>query len=131
MRAVGRGSEGVVEFGAYLPGPFSAPIPWLANTNQLFQLRSIEQNELAIMADNQNKAIFVFTAVTIVFLPLSFFTSYFGMNLKGIMDTDRTEAGFWRMCGTISFCIVLLVVLWSFRYRIVKRLSPLHRMSRG
>ncbi|RKU47951.1 hypothetical protein DL546_001810 [Coniochaeta pulveracea] len=38
--------------------------------NTLFQLRSIEQNELAIMADTQNKAIFVFTAVTICVSPV-------------------------------------------------------------
>lgn len=41
---------------------------------QLFQLRTIEQNELAIIADSNNKAILVFTVVTIIFLPLSFFT---------------------------------------------------------
>ncbi|KAL8866196.1 MAG: hypothetical protein Q9174_006444, partial [Haloplaca sp. 1 TL-2023] len=40
----------------------------------LFQLRSIEQNELAIVSDSQNKAVLIFTGVTIVFLPLSFFT---------------------------------------------------------
>jgi Mg2+ and Co2+ transporter CorA len=81
------------------------------------------------MADNQNKAVFVFTAVALVFLPLSFFTSYFGMNLKGLTDTDRTEADFWKVCGTVSFCIILLVILWAFRYRIVKKLSPLGRMD--
>ncbi|KAI1561100.1 CorA, Mg2+ and Co2+ transporter [Pyrenophora tritici-repentis] len=64
--------------------------------NSLFQLRSIEQNKLAIIADTQNKAIFVLTGFTIVFLPLSFFTSYFGMNLKGIIDTDRTEEYYWK-----------------------------------
>lgn len=46
----------------------------------------------SIAADGQNKAVFVFTAVTIVFHPLSFFTSYFGgMNLDGIVNTPRTE----------------------------------------
>ncbi|KAL9619188.1 MAG: hypothetical protein Q9160_006197 [Pyrenula sp. 1 TL-2023] len=36
------------------------------------------QVELADKADRQNKAILIFTVVTVVFLPLSFFTSYFG-----------------------------------------------------
>lgn len=89
---------------------------------QLFQLRSIEQNELAIIADTQHKAIFVFTGFTIVFLPLSFFTSYFGMNLKGIIDTDRTETYYWRVCGSVAFGIVLLVCLYAFRYRIRQKL---------
>src|SRR6266516_2224505 len=56
---------------------------------QLFQLRSIEQNELAIIADSQNKAILIFTGVTVIFLPLSFCASYFGMNLKGVVDVER------------------------------------------
>jgi Mg2+ and Co2+ transporter CorA len=84
----------------------------------LFQLRSIEQNELAIMADNQNKAIFVFTGVTIVFLPLSFFTSYYGMNLEGILNSTRTEAYFWKICGSSAFVIILIVCLYAFRYHI-------------
>ena len=88
---------------------------------QLFQLRSIEQNELAIIADTQNKAIFVFTGFTIVFLPLSFFTSYFGMNLKGIIDTERTEQYYWKACGSVAFGIVLLVCLYAFRWRIKQK----------
>ncbi|KAF2431559.1 hypothetical protein EJ08DRAFT_586952 [Tothia fuscella] len=84
-------------------------------TEALFQLRSIEQNELAIVADSQNKAILVFTGVTIVFLPLSFFTSYFGMNLKGIQSTDRDEHWFWTVCGSIAFVIILISMLYAFR----------------
>lgn len=87
----------------------------------LFQLRSIEQNELAIVSDAQNKAILVFTGVTIVFLPLSFFTSYYGMNLHGIVDTDKGQGYFWKICGSIGFAIVVLVTLGAFRHRL-KRL---------
>ncbi|KAI4163034.1 MAG: hypothetical protein LQ342_003352 [Letrouitia transgressa] len=68
-----------------------------SSLNVLFQLRTIEQNELAILAESNNKAILVFTMVTIIFLPLSFFTSYFGMNLKGFASTTRTESYFWSM----------------------------------
>ena len=34
----------------------------------------MEQNEPAVIAESNNKAILVFTIVTIIFLPLSFFT---------------------------------------------------------
>ncbi|KAL8990174.1 MAG: hypothetical protein Q9177_001108 [Variospora cf. flavescens] len=84
----------------------------------LFQLRSIEQNELAIVSDSQNKAIFLFTGVTIVFLPLSFFTSYYGMNLSTIVNTPRTEGYFWRLCGSIAFFIVVVVTLGAFRHHL-------------
>ncbi|KAL8823570.1 MAG: hypothetical protein Q9191_005733, partial [Dirinaria sp. TL-2023a] len=81
-----------------------------SSMNALFQLRSIEQNELAIVSDSQNKAIIVFTGVTIIFLPLSFFTSYYGMNLTGIANTTLTENYFWKVCGSVALLIVLLVV---------------------
>jgi Mg2+ and Co2+ transporter CorA len=60
----------------------------------------------------------VFTGFTIVFLPLSFSTSYFGMNLKGIVDTDKTEEYYWKVCGSVAFSVVLLVCLYAFRFRI-------------
>lgn len=67
------------------------------------------------MADSQNKAILLFTGVTVVFLPLSFFTSYFGMNLQGIVDTSKSEIYFWKVCGTVGFLIVLFITLYIFR----------------
>lgn len=98
----------------------------LLTFDQLFQLRSIEQNELAIVNDSQNKAIFVFTGVTIVFLPLSFFTSYYGMNLAGIVETSKTEIFFWKVCGTAALLIVLIVALGAFRHRLRRLFNP-HR----
>ena len=85
---------------------------------QLFQLRTIEQNELAIIAESNNKAILVFTVVTIIFLPLSFFTSYFGMNLQGIVNTDRTERYFWAVCGSVTIFVVSMTVLFGFKNRL-------------
>ncbi|CAI4215690.1 unnamed protein product [Parascedosporium putredinis] len=82
---------------------------------ELFQLRSIEQNEMAIVADSQNKAVLLFTGVTIIFLPLSFFTSYFGMNLQGIVDTKKDESYFWSVCGSIGFVMVFTLVSYAFR----------------
>ena len=96
----------------------------LLTFDQLFQLRSIEQNELAIVNDSQNRAIFVFTGVTIVFLPLSFFTSYYGMNLTGIVGTSKTETFFWELCGTAAFLIVLIVALGAFRHRLRRLFNP-------
>jgi Mg2+ and Co2+ transporter CorA len=94
--------------------------------DQLFQLRSIEQNELAIVADSQNKAILVFTGVTIIFLPLSFFTSYYGMNLQGIVGTQKNEAFFWKVCGTVAFLVILFIVVYAFRNKLRgKLMSPM------
>jgi len=75
------------------------------------------------VADTQQKAIVVFTTVTIIFLPLSFFTSYFGMNLKGIADTDKEEGYFWKVGGSVSLAVVFIISFFAFRYRIRQGLS--------
>ena len=82
----------------------------------------MEQNEIAIRNDTNNKAILVFTIVTIIFLPLSFFTSYFGMNLKGVINTQKTERFFWAVCGSVTVCVVLLTVLFGFKDKLSARL---------
>ena len=82
--------------------------------HQLFQLRSIEQNELAIIAESNNKAILVFTVVTVIFLPLSFFTSYFGMNLEGIVNSNKTERYFWAVCGTVALTVVTFTFIYAW-----------------
>ncbi|MCJ1460254.1 hypothetical protein MMC28_010633 [Mycoblastus sanguinarius] len=80
-----------------------------------FKLKTIEQNEVALLAESNNQAILVFTIVTIIFLPLSFFTSYFGMNLKGVVDTNKNERYFWTLCGSTTALILLLTLLFGFR----------------
>ena len=85
---------------------------------QLFQLRSIEQNELAIVAESQNKAILVFTGVTIIFLPLSFLSSYFGMNIQGVVRTEHDQVYFWKLCGSVAAIVIALTITWAFRQRI-------------
>lgn len=77
---------------------------------------------MAIVADSQNKAVLLFTGVTIVFLPLSFFTSYFGMNLRGVADTNKGEGYFWGLCGSIAMVMVLVVVGYAFRKDVDRRI---------
>lgn len=78
---------------------------------------------MAIVADSQNKAVLLFTGVTVVFLPLSFFTSYFGMNLRGVADTDKDESYFWSVCGSIAFVMVLVLVGYAFRTDVGRRVE--------
>ena len=67
---------------------------------------------------SNNKAILIFTIVTIVFLPLSFFTSYFGMNVKGISPDIVTQGTFWAVCASITICLVVSVLVWGFKERL-------------
>ncbi len=65
------------------------------------------------LADDHGRAIFVFTLITIVFLPLSFVASFFGMNLGGITGTDSKVSHFWYIglpftAGILTLCITFV-----------------------
>jgi Mg2+ and Co2+ transporter CorA len=84
----------------------------------LIQLRVLDQQELAVKqrdmavleAKNsrlQSRSVMVFTAITVVFLPLSFCTSYFGMNVTDILGGAHDSKFFWMISGPISACVIL------------------------
>ena len=67
------------------------------------------------MQDDNGRAIFIFTFITILFLPLSFVAGFFGMNLQGI---DGTTSLFWKVAVPLTGSIMLLcfaVVIWGER----------------
>jgi Mg2+ and Co2+ transporter CorA len=57
-----------------------------------------------IRLEDHGKAILVFTVVTIIFLPLNFVTSFFGMNTRDIRDMTATQSLFWlvAICVTVG-----------------------------
>lgn len=57
--------------------------------------------------DDNSKAIFVFTIVTILFLPMSFVASFFGMNVIGINATATTLKHFWVVSLPLTFGVVI------------------------
>ena len=64
--------------------------------------------------EDNSKAIIVFTVVTIFFLPLSFVTGFFGMNLEGITTTTSTVKHFWVIALPLTFGVVLLCLFAAF-----------------
>ena len=66
------------------------------------------------LQDDNNRAIFTFTFITVLFLPLTFVAGFFGMNLAGISDTHRTAASFWYIgfpltAGIMGICAVIIL----------------------
>ncbi|KAH8730806.1 hypothetical protein GQ44DRAFT_699888 [Phaeosphaeriaceae sp. PMI808] len=59
-----------------------------------------------IRLEDHGKAILVFTIVTIIFLPLSFISSFFGMNFSDIRDMDQTQQLFWVVGGSVTVATV-------------------------
>ena len=65
--------------------------------------------------DDNGRAIFLFTFVTVLFLPLSFVAGFFGMNLVGIAGTTSTTLLFWKIALPLTGFIVLLCVAVIFK----------------
>ena len=66
--------------------------------------------------DDNNKTLLIFTVVTITFLPLSFVTGFFGMNVHGISDTNSTVLHFWAIAIPVTVGVGLLsaiLIYWG------------------
>lgn len=84
-----------------------------------------------IRLEDHGKAILVFTIVTIIFLPLSFVSSFFGMNFSDIRNMESTQRLFWIISGsltvgTVGFAIFLAfyggdIVDWIMGWRETRR----------
>ena len=55
------------------------------------------KQSLEITEEDHGKAIMVFTIVTVIFLPLSFVTSFLGMNTTDIRDMGSSSSLFWTI----------------------------------
>ncbi|TKA74448.1 hypothetical protein B0A55_05071 [Friedmanniomyces simplex] len=67
-----------------------------------------------IRLEDHGKAILVFTVVTIVFLPLNFVSSFFGMNVTDIRNTTRNQSLFWAVAVCVTFGVVASSVFLAF-----------------
>lgn len=67
-----------------------------------------------IRLEDHGKAILVFTIVTIVFLPLSFVTSFFGMNTKDIRNMESGQGLFWIIACILTTLIVAMALFLAF-----------------
>jgi Mg2+ and Co2+ transporter CorA len=67
-----------------------------------------------IRLEDHGKAILVFTIVTIIFLPLSFVTSFFGMNFSDIRDMESTQRRFWLVGGCLTVATVAFSLFLAF-----------------
>ncbi|KAI1265797.1 hypothetical protein F5Y18DRAFT_435331 [Xylariaceae sp. FL1019] len=81
----------------------------------LFDLCTVEQNDRAIVTELQNKAVVLITAITVIFLPISAFTGYLGMNLEDIRENPRNSDWFWSSLGVAGVIIAVASIILAFQ----------------
>jgi len=90
---------------------------------------------LAYESVKQGWSIMIFTIVTIIFLPLSFFTGLFGMNAKELLAADYSIGFYSEIMYPISFVITCfslgLALNTEFRLLVPLTLRKLWRSKFG
>ncbi|KAI5837240.1 hypothetical protein DFP73DRAFT_601209 [Morchella snyderi] len=84
--------------------------------------RNMEDAMLAqnIARDAQEGTTLIFTIVTTIFLPLSFYTSYYGMNTSDMRSAASTQHDFWTVCGPVSVVIITIALAIGYRKQIAR-----------
>ncbi|KAL1851985.1 hypothetical protein Daus18300_012408 [Diaporthe australafricana] len=76
-------------------------------------LEEENQNKVETTKDRQERAIYAFTIVTIIFLPLSSVASIFGINTKDVRDTDLGQWVYWATAVPVTAAVVFFGLLWT------------------
>ncbi|KAF4966906.1 hypothetical protein FSARC_5470 [Fusarium sarcochroum] len=71
---------------------------------------------IEVLEEGHGKAIRVFTFVTLFFLPLSFVTSFFGMNTTDIRDTDWDQRIFWSSAVPVTALVLALALIYGYKW---------------
>ncbi|KAF2756787.1 hypothetical protein EJ05DRAFT_78037 [Pseudovirgaria hyperparasitica] len=79
-----------------------------ASELEAWNLRQIDSNK-----DRQEAAIYAFTIVTIIFLPLSFVAGFLGMNTTDVRDMELSQWVFWAAGVPLTVVIILISLLWA------------------
>lgn len=78
-------------------------------------LKEEVKQTLEILEEDHGKAIRVFTIVTLFFLPLSFVSSFMGMNTTDIRDTEFTQRIFWTTATPVTAAVLALAFLYGYK----------------
>lgn len=89
--------------------------------------RFLAAQSISLKAENNSKAILVFTVTTIIFLPLSFVTSYLGMNTSDLRSTSSGQSLFWAVGVPLTLvvlgCALVAAFFGSLRQRALRAMK--------
>ncbi|KDN66471.1 hypothetical protein CSUB01_08187 [Colletotrichum sublineola] len=79
------------------------------------KLRCQVREDLDVLDEGHGYAIRVFTLVTLIFLPLSFFTSFFGMNTTDIRDMPLGSSAYWATAVPATILILCSAYIYAYK----------------
>lgn len=81
------------------------------------------------MASEQSRSVMIFTIVTIIFLPLSFFSSVFGMNVSNWSGTPTNPSLDYVILVMATISLLVIVIALAAAFNVYLR-RAMHRISR-
>lgn len=79
------------------------------------------KHRIEILEEDHGKAIFVFTLVTAIFLPLSFVSSYMGMNTADIRDMGATQERFWAVAVPVTVTVMGTATFLAYKGDLIRK----------
>ncbi|KAF3762955.1 putative Mg2+ transporter [Cryphonectria parasitica EP155] len=76
-------------------------------------LEKVNRNKIDTTKDRHDNAIYAFTIVTIIFLPLSAVASIFGMNTSDVRNMDGGQWVYWAVAVPVTAVVIFLGLLWT------------------
>lgn len=68
-------------------------------------------DEIETNRNRQDSAIYVFTVVTVIFLPLSTVAGILGMNTNDVRNMEVDQWVFWAVAAPLTFVVVLVCLV--------------------
>ncbi|KAF4476829.1 hypothetical protein CGGC5_v015145 [Colletotrichum fructicola Nara gc5] len=84
-------------------------------------LRARVKESIEVLDEGHGNAIRVFTLVTLFFLPLSFVTSFFGMNTVDIRDMPQSSWTYWTTAAPITLLVLCSAYLYAYKWEAIRR----------
>ncbi|KAF4840169.1 hypothetical protein CGCSCA4_v010487 [Colletotrichum siamense] len=93
----------------------------LAMLHRAADLRARVKESIEVLDEGHGNAIRVFTLVTLFFLPLSFVTSFFGMNTVDIRDMPQSSWMYWVIAAPITLLVLCSAYLYAYKWEAITR----------